>query len=49
MGLRLDAGIILARFSRLGPDLGNISVYLNIGFDVLGFGRTRVFDIRKDK
>jgi hypothetical protein len=49
MGCRVEAGMIFYNYSRLRNDLGGISIFANVGLDFLGFGRERIFEIRKGK
>jgi hypothetical protein len=47
LGFRLDVGIILQDFEKLQTGLGNLSIYTNLGIQVMGFGRKRMFEISK--
>jgi hypothetical protein len=49
LGGRLDVGVMLHDFSRLKAGLGNVGVYFNIGMDVMGFGRDRIFEVGTDR
>jgi hypothetical protein len=47
LGFRFDVGLILQDFSKLHAGLGTISFYGKVGIQMMGFGRKRVFEIRK--
>ncbi|MBN1601758.1 MAG: hypothetical protein JW915_09125 [Chitinispirillaceae bacterium] len=47
LGFRFDMGLILQDFKKLQTGLGNISIYCKLGIQMMGFGRKRVFEIRK--